>query len=332
MKRILWGQPYDGFRDTSITPEEIILPRQKAEKLKKIKRAMKTAEEQIETIKIQNPLVTQTIEVMNQTEMLQTLIDTYANKSGYNNYLLNPSQVIPQIDFPPENAANLLNDDKFCNPFWFIPPIETNFSKGAPERFPEITQDIAKAAIRKAIAGILRIAGFNEAANSSLVLLTDAVEEFIRNLLTESKHIQIIESKDKLCSLDVITLEKGYYSLTHNSLTCLHNYFKNEIIAKNRLEINEFKDAYNEYDKLMKESQSMQKEEDYMNFLDFSTIQNNPQQTTEGGGVNIMNLLENDNNTNTGNNFKDIFEGEPMESTSTPDDQGNFTGGPPSLE
>lgn len=32
-------------------------------------------------VKVKNPLVTQTIEVMKQTEMLQSLIDTYSNKS-----------------------------------------------------------------------------------------------------------------------------------------------------------------------------------------------------------------------------------------------------------
>lgn len=32
-------------------------------------------------LQVKNPLVTQTIEVMKQTEMLQSLIDTYSNKS-----------------------------------------------------------------------------------------------------------------------------------------------------------------------------------------------------------------------------------------------------------
>lgn len=59
--------------------------------------------------------------------------------------------------------------------------------------------------------------------------------------------------------MDIDTLEKGYHSLTKSSLTCLHNYYKNEIVSRNQAEIKEFQGILQEYDKLKQESQNLQK-------------------------------------------------------------------------
>lgn len=59
--------------------------------------------------------------------------------------------------------------------------------------------------------------------------------------------------------LDIITLEKAYYDLTHSSLTSLHNYYKNEIINRNRSEILNFIDTQQQYEKLVEESENIQK-------------------------------------------------------------------------
>ncbi|XP_055390237.1 uncharacterized protein LOC129619158 isoform X2 [Condylostylus longicornis] len=277
------------------------------DKLRRIKNITIVAEDKIESIKIKNPLVTQTIEVMNQTEMLQTLIDTYANKSGFQNYLLNPCQVIPQVDFPPENTAELLSDDKFAKPLWFIPPIETDFVRGVPREYPQVTKEICRQALRKAVCGLLRVAGFNDSSNIALVTLTDAVDEFLKTLLTHVNDVRNNQGSEEM-GLDVLTLEKGYFQMTQNSLMSIHNYFKNNIIARNKYEINEFKEIEAEYDKMMKESQREHekfREDEFMHFLDtvavtVSTVTvsaNPPVIIGEDGlpqNVNIVNYIKTD--------------------------------------
>lgn len=59
-------------------------------------------------------------------------------------------------------------------------------------------------------------------------------------------------------TLTIATLEKAF-AMNNSSLTTLHNYYKNEIIARNKSEIDEFKNVYQDYDKLMQENQNMQK-------------------------------------------------------------------------
>lgn len=190
--------------------------------------------------------------------------------------------MIPQVDFPPENATDFVNDDKFAKPLWFIPPNETDFTRGVAKEYPQINKQVCKASLRKAICGQLCIAGFTDTAESALVLFTDALEEFIRNFMFQIKDIQTNEYKDKQSSVDILTLERAYYALTSTSLTAIHNYFKNNLIARNRSEIQEFRGVLQEYDKLMKESQSMQKgpfqENDFMNFLDFTATAGNATQ------------------------------------------------------
>lgn len=279
MKRTLWGSLAETHDDSLFN--KLVSQSVKQQKLNEAcKNKPKPKELQV-SVKVKNPLVTQTIEVMKQTEMLQSLIETYSNKSGSNNYLLNPCQMIPQVDFPPENATDFVNDDKFVKPLWFIPPNQTDFTRGVPKEYPQINKQVCKESLRKAICGQLCIAGFTDTAETALVLFTDAIEEFIRNFILQIKDIQINEHEENKSSIDILTLERAYYALTSTSLTAIHNYFKNNLIARNRTEIREFRGVLQEYDKLMKESQSMQKNEpfqesDFMNFLDF---------TATGGGA-----------------------------------------------
>ncbi|KAM7349390.1 spt7 isoform 2-T3 [Cochliomyia hominivorax] len=275
MPRQLWGEFVD---DKSQQDEEskMIPLGAKRIKLNEVQSQLPVEVNKNVLVKVKNPLVTQTIEVMKQTEMLQSLIDTYSNKSGSSNYLLNPCQMIPEVDFPPENAANFVSDEKFAKPIWFVPPRDSDFAKGKPQHYPQVNSEICRASLRKAVCGQMRVAGFTDTAESALVLFADACEEFILNLMQHVREVHTNDVKlETQRDIEVKNLEKAYYSMTNNSLTQVHNYFKHHLIARNRTEIAEFNDSFQEYDKLMKESQNMQKEEfqegDFMNIFEMPT-------------------------------------------------------------
>lgn len=52
-----------------------------------------------------------------------------------------------------------------------------------------------------------------------------------------------------------MTLEKAYFAMNQTSLLTLHNYFNNDMIQKNQTDIAEFRNTFQDYDKLMQESQ-----------------------------------------------------------------------------
>lgn len=54
-------------------------------------------------------------------------------------------------------------------------------------------------------------------------------------------------------------MEKAYFSLTNTSLTSLHTYYKNEVINRNRSEILKFMNTHQQYEKLVEESENIQK-------------------------------------------------------------------------
>lgn len=60
-------------------------------------------------------------------------------------------------------------------------------------------------------------------------------------------------------SLDVPTLERGYFALRRDSLLSLHNYYKHDVVQRNRTEHSDFQEIYGEYDRLMQESQQLHK-------------------------------------------------------------------------
>lgn len=59
--------------------------------------------------------------------------------------------------------------------------------------------------------------------------------------------------------IDIDTLEKAYKTVANTSLLNLHNYYKNEIINRNRAEIIRFKGTQLDYEKLVEESEQIQK-------------------------------------------------------------------------
>lgn len=84
---------------------------------------------------------------------------------------------------------------------------------------------------------------------------------------------------DKNRKLDVAVVEKAYHNMTSESLTCLHNYYKNTIVAKNAQEIEEFNEIFGVYKKLQQESQElhrnanpMRDDEDMMGYVDYQSI------------------------------------------------------------
>lgn len=82
------------------------------------------------------------------------------------------------------------------------------------------------------------------------------VDETRFNYLESEKRMDENISFQK--TLTIATLEKAF-AKNNSSLTSLHNYYKNEIIARNKNEIDEFKNVYQDYDKLMQENLNMQK-------------------------------------------------------------------------
>ncbi|KAH8343209.1 STAGA complex 65 subunit gamma [Drosophila kikkawai] len=208
-------------------------------------------------VELKSSLVTQTIEVMKQTEVLQSLIETYSNKNGSSNYLLNPCLMIPEVDFPPENAADLVGGQKFQKPIWFTPTVDTAYSRGDPQPYPEISSHVCRQALRKVMCGMLRLAGFTDCSESAVQLLTDATEEFLRSFIGEYRGFYDAEPRlQKSTVLKLVPLERAYTGVTGTSLTQVHNYYKHKVMARNRVEIGEFNSVLQEYDKLMKESQS----------------------------------------------------------------------------
>ncbi|XP_034672241.1 uncharacterized protein LOC117903863 [Drosophila subobscura] len=239
-------------------------------------------EENEHIVELNSSLVTQTIEVMKQTEVLQSLIETYSNKNGSSNYLLNPCQMIPEVDFPPENAADLVGEQKFQKPIWFIPTADTAYSRGDPQHYPQISISACRQALRKVMCGMLRLAGFTDCSESAIQLLTDASEEFLRSFICEYRACYDVDPKTRKSTvLQLLPLERAHTALTGTSLTQVHNYYKHKVITRNRVEIGEFNSVLQDYDQLMKESQSsMQRQQefnssDFLNILDNSTTGSN---------------------------------------------------------
>ena len=128
-------------------------------------------------------------------------------------------QTMPTIDFPPETTMNLIHDDKFLKPLWYIPPDETRFTRGAPVEYPKLSKPIIMQSMRKSIAGLLRIKGFFgnkiinvhigkslshgfflECTDSALVMFTDALDEFMKGLLESVTQVQMHQNEDKTVS------------------------------------------------------------------------------------------------------------------------------------
>ncbi|XP_001656176.2 uncharacterized protein LOC5576593 [Aedes aegypti] len=329
MKRKHWGSFQDGSdKKKELSSTEIILPMTKMEKFQQIKLPYTITRDT--RLPLKNPLVTQTVEVMNQTEMIQTLIDTYSTKSGYS-YILNPCQLMPNIDFPPANTADLCRNEKITRPFWFVHPHDSKFTRGEPKNYPKLTRPVLMQVHRKVICGLLRVAGFSEINESALIMMVDGIDQYMRMLCEAMRDVLISEGREIESALDILTLEKGYHSVTKRSVTSLHNYYK-ELGNKNKNEIKEFKDIFQEYDKLLQENhmsaaQSMQssssrvgeiKEEDYMSFLDPGQSQSSQGGANMSGmadGTSAINIISFLNGEGAGSGLKDILDGSLLEST-----------------
>lgn len=109
-----------------------------------------------------NAIVTQSIEVQNQTDMIQSLIDTYTS-----NNTDDPCHLMPQIDFPPGTSADLLSatvDDRFAKPLWYIPQVRTAFTAGRPSTVAPVlclSAPVVRRALHKSVAGLLRLQGYH---------------------------------------------------------------------------------------------------------------------------------------------------------------------------
>lgn len=199
------------------------------------------------------------------------MVTFITNFQGTSNYLLNPCQMIPEVDFPPENAADLVGEQKFQKPIWFIPTVDTAYSRGDPQPYPEVSSNTCRHSLRKVMCGLLRLAGFTDCSETAVMLLTDAAEEFMRSFITEYRGFYDIDAKlEKSTMLQLLPLEQAYFSMTGTSLTQVHNYYKHKVISRNRAEIGEFNSVLQEYDKLMKESQSSMQKQQQQNHHEFN--------------------------------------------------------------
>lgn len=200
-----------------------------------------------------NKILNQTVEVLDQTDVIQDLIDTY--KPGGFNYVFNPCHMIPKLEALSEQSeADAQKDSKFNKPLWFIPPEKTDFISGKPQYYPRVSKKCVEENMRKSLAGLLRLSGFKNATNSSLILFVDAVDEFLKQFLDTIKS-QVHINNDRNTEIDILTLEKSYNSMTKNSLLSLHNYYKNEMIRRNRSGISELQNNFQDYEKIIQMNQ-----------------------------------------------------------------------------
>lgn len=194
-----------------------------------------------------NKIVAQTIEVMDQTEIIKDLMETY--KPGYN-YVFNPCQMVSKLEVLSHSEINLVKDRKFQKPLWFIPPNDTKFTLGQPKDYNVVSKEFVRQSLRKSLAGLLRINDFRNSTESALALFVDAIDEFYKNLLGEVRNELVTNNLDTEYEVEIGTLEKAYYGLTKKSLLSLHNYYRREI-KKNRNEVDDFRTNFQEYDKVM---------------------------------------------------------------------------------
>lgn len=87
-------------------------------------------------------------------------------------------------------------------------------------------------------------------------MLVDGVDEFYKCFMERINEVKFTEDRERETKLDVLTLEKAYTKLTGSSLTNLHNYYKNEVIHRNRSEIQKLKCTVEEYDKFLEDNES----------------------------------------------------------------------------
>lgn len=159
-------------------------------------------------------------------------------------------------------------------------------------------------------------------------MLTDSLDEFYMSFMERINDVLINEGRDKVKELDVKLLERSYFAMGHTSLLGLHNYYKNEVIARNRAEQREFKDMFEEYEKLMHESQHLQKNNDYITLMEFTGAPGGSGTGMQHDGVNIMNFLDPEN-ASTG--FKDIFDQSNLIDSTTADESLSLSVGPASI-
>lgn len=99
-----------------------------------------------------------------------------------------------------------------------------------------------------------------ESTNSALDTVTDAFGEFMHSFMgTLTGIVQQNPEQHLTRKLDIATVERCYFAQHRSSLLSLHNYYKNEVIQRNRAEHRDFAASYGEYERLMEETERAQK-------------------------------------------------------------------------
>uniref|UniRef100_A0A2M3ZJ50 Uncharacterized protein n=1 Tax=Anopheles braziliensis TaxID=58242 RepID=A0A2M3ZJ50_9DIPT len=317
-----WGalKNGDAERKKEVPSNGILLPISKMVHFQQIKLPYTITK--AKRLPLKNSLVTQTVEVMKQTEMIQTLIDTYSTKSGCG-YILNPCQLMPTVHFPASNVADLTRNERVTRPFWFVPYTSTPFTRGEPKNHVQLSRAVVLQALRKAACGLLCMVGFSEINESALTMFVDGLDQHMALLVHSLRSVMGSSVDERNPTPDALLLERMHLWLERTSLCNLHNYEK-QITSKNRYEVREFRDISEEYERLLQENQltvqSMQqklgeiREEEYLNFIDSQQphSSNGGGTIMEGTALSIVNFI----NGESANGFKEILDGELLESNS----------------
>lgn len=160
---------------------------------------------------IENHLITQTVELMNHTDRIKTMIDTYNDEMViilaqlpatisdhfkflllFQAYMAHQRQTLPTITLSPETRTCL---DELNRPI--ISPLQargppSDFCSGKPKCYPKISKPVALEAICKSLSGLLRVKGFHGESKLDLVLM-----ERYNNLFP---FLQIVQKAVSLCS------------------------------------------------------------------------------------------------------------------------------------
>lgn len=261
MKR--WGEiKEEYFENDNIEENQVSIS--KAMHLKEIFLHNKSLPEKPEghNLRIRNAVLAQGVEVSNQTDMINTLIDTYSKGMA--------GAFMPNIDFPNSSSAEFNETKKFVKPIWFIQPSNSDFVQGlSSKKKLEFNKTSLKQALRKSVCGLIKSSGYTDANETTITMMTDLADNFYRNLLLNLEHVMQTKVEPSR-SVNVDDLEKCYHQMTGKSLLHIHNHIKNDIYAKNRQEVTQFKSSLNEYNKLL-QANNYALQKDYSTLLDPST-------------------------------------------------------------
>ncbi|KAL5275364.1 SUPT7L family protein [Megaselia abdita] len=206
-------------------------------------------------VQIKNCIVTQTVEALYQSEMLDKLIKKGTSRSSDDNKLITTTKKpLPKIIFPPEITAELHMPRRNCAPLNFIVPKKTDFTSGKPLNFTTLSREVQKTVLKKSICGMLRAVGFKDATENSVLMLTDVVDDFLKKFMIHIQDTKASESSERIPRIKIKTLEKAYFSYQNTSLITLSKHMKHFGVEQNQQAKKVFQESLRNYNKARRET------------------------------------------------------------------------------